>query len=409
MTDSLVTVHSHDRVLIVTCGSDRGDRRADASVAATPVASQGDLDMNVGKIEKLHLWLALGALPILAVVAAGSGTAVAEPKHADDDRRGAHWHQRDLDKYAVALFGDMPYNAIGKAQYPNLLADVNASDVAFSVFDGDLKSGGDGPCTDENLYTPALAHFATLEQPLVLVPGDNDWTDCWGRYGAGTGNDDPIERLNHERELFWSTPYSLGQRKMRLARQSYEGGAYAPNVENVRWRLGPVVYLGLNVQGSNDNYPYAGVDGETRSEAEIARQRAEEVARKAANLHWLSTGFDYAKSVGARGVMIVWQADPNFNNEHHLADPHSWDAYPDYVNALRDQTSAFAGEVVLVHGDSHYFVMDKPINAANGGVLRNFTRVQTFGARNTHWVRATIDASARNLFVFEPQMVPGND
>jgi hypothetical protein len=51
----------------------------------------------------------------------------------------------------------------------------------------------------------------------------------------------------------------------------------------------------------------------------------------------------------------LWQADPNFNNEQHLADPHDWDAFPDYVNALRTDTMSFPGQVVLVHGDSHYF------------------------------------------------------
>jgi hypothetical protein len=142
-----------------------------------------------------------------------------------------------------------------------------------------------------------LASFSTFKQPLVWLPGDNDWTDCWGRYGAGTsapGADDPIERLQHERALFASTDYSLGQKKIRLTRQSSEGGQYAQYVENVRWKYGPVVYLGVNVQGSNDNYPYAGVDGESRPQAEIDRQRAEEVARKVAVIQWLKEGFDYA-------------------------------------------------------------------------------------------------------------------
>src|SRR5262252_10937440 len=163
--------------------------------------------------------------------------------------------------YTVALFGDMPYNDLGRAQYPNLLADINASHVAFSVFDGDLKAGGDGPCSD-SLYTTAIANFNKLERPLVWVPGDNDWTDCWGRYGPGTfapGADDPEERLQHERDLFASTPFSLGQKKLRLTRQSSEGGAYAIYSENIRFKYGPVVYIGLNVQGSNDNFPYAGV------------------------------------------------------------------------------------------------------------------------------------------------------
>jgi hypothetical protein len=118
-------------------------------------------------------------------------------------------HGRGPRTYTIGLFGDMPYNALGRAQYPNLLADINASNVAFSVFDGDLKAGADGACTD-SLYTTPLANFNTLRRPLVWLPGDNDWTDCWGRYGPGTGGFDPLERLAHERQLFASTDQSLG-------------------------------------------------------------------------------------------------------------------------------------------------------------------------------------------------------
>jgi hypothetical protein len=315
---------------------------------------------------------------------------------------------RGPETYSIGLFGDMPYNELGRSQYPNLLADINQSKVAFSIFDGDLKAGADGPCSD-SLYTTSIASFNTLERPLVWLPGDNDWTDCWGRYGPSTlPYSDPIERLHHERELFDSTGHSLGKTTLKLTRESAEGGAYALYSENVRWQLGPVVYLGLNVQGSNDNFAYHDTDPFPRSDAAIAAQQAEEVARKAANLHWLSEGFAYAKQVGAKGVLIDWQADPNFNNEEHLTNPHDWDAYADYVSALTTEVSAFSGQVALVHGDSHYFKIDKPLNGANGGVLANFTRVETFGARNTHWVKATIDPKSPNLFEFEPQIVPAN-
>jgi hypothetical protein len=314
-------------------------------------------------------------------------------------------------RYTVGLFGDMPYGDLGKQQYPSLLADLNDAEVAFSIFDGDLKAGGDGPCTDDNLYLPALDAFGQLSSPLIFVPGDNDWTDCWGRYGAGTsapGADDPIERLAHERDLFFSTPYSLGQTRLRLTRESSEGGAYSQYKENVRWKYGPVVFLGLNVQGSNDNYPYAGLDGETRSDSEIDRQRAEELARKAANLHWVSEGFAYAKRERALGVMIVIQADLNFDNEQQLSDPRSYDAYPAYIDALRSESLGFSGQVVLVHGDSHYFKIDMPLNGPNGGVVGNFTRVETFGSRNTHWVAARIDADDPRVFAFVPRLVPAN-
>jgi hypothetical protein len=237
----------------------------------------------------------------------------------------------------------------------------------------------------------------------------HDWTDCWGRYGPSTlPYSDPEERLNFERILFFSTDRSLGRQTLRLTRQTAEGYP-----ENVRWKVGPVVYIGLNVQGSNDNYAYldteAGVGVPVRSAAEIQRQRNEEMARKAADLRWLSEGFEYAERVHAKGVMIVWQADPNFNNEQHQANPHEYDAYATYVDALRSDAEAFTGQVALVHGDSHYFKVDKPLNrSTGGGVLGNFTRVETFGARNTHWVSARIDERDPNLFVFEPRIVPAN-
>jgi len=93
--------------------------------------------------------------------------------HAKNDEEG----DRGPETYTIGLFGDMPYNALRRSQYPALLADINRSRVAFSVFDGDLKAGGDGPCAD-SLYTTAIANFNTLDRPLIWLAGDNDWTDC---------------------------------------------------------------------------------------------------------------------------------------------------------------------------------------------------------------------------------------
>jgi hypothetical protein len=355
----------------------------------------------------------IAALVTAAAVAAATVGAVTSAGAASGAGPASPGQGNGPESYTIGLFGDMPYGALGRSQYPNLLADINHSHVAFSIFDGDLQAGGDGPCND-SLYTTALANFNTLQRPLIWLPGDNDWTDCWGRYGtAQAPYHDPIERLNFERQLFDSTSQSLDEKTQTLTRESSEGGQYAQYSENVRWVYGPVVYIGLNVQGSNDNYPYPETDAENgavvvRSGAEIQRERAEEVARKAADLHWLDEGFAYAKQIGAKGVLIDWQADPNFNNEQHQANPHDWDAFPDYVNALRTETMNFPGQVMLVHGDSHYFKVDKPINLPSGGVLGNFTRVETFGARQTHWVSVTVNPNDPNLFEVEPRIVAAN-
>ena len=72
---------------------------------------------------------------------------------------------------------------------------------------------------------------------------------------------------------------------------------------------------------------------------------------------------------------------------------------------MRNESLNFSGQVALVHGDSHYFKVDKRLKLGSGKVLANFTRVETFGAASTDWVQATIDPKSRNLFVFEPMIV----
>jgi hypothetical protein len=81
---------------------------------------------------------------------------------------------------------------------------------------------------------------------------------------------------------------------------------------------------------------------------------------------------------------------------------------------LRNLTIGFEKPVVLVHGDSHYFRVDKPLVNAQGRRLENFTRVETFGdhqengINDVHWVKALVDPNSRDVFAFQAQMVPGN-
>lgn len=350
--------------------------------------------------------LAATAAVLAATVASTAAIADRGGSATDPAGRGDAAGERHFGpSYTVGLFGDVPYGAAGRAEYPRLLADMNAARPAFAIFDGDLKAGGDGACTDA-LYTQSRDWFDSLRFPVVVTPGDNDWTDCWGRYGPGTGGFDPEERLDFERRTFFPTDLTLGARPMRVERESAEAG-YADYRENARWTAGPVLYLTLNFQGSNDNLPHAGVDGETRPDAEIARQAAEHEARLKANIHWLQESYAQARRTGARGVVVTWQADPNFNNEQKL-QPQQYDGQTALTAELRRQVLAFDGQTLLVHGDSHYLKIDKPLTYDNGQVVERFTRLETFGAANTHWVSLTVDPQDPQLFQLRPQIVPGN-
>jgi hypothetical protein len=345
---------------------------------------------------------------VAGVLAATVGATTAIADHGSADRSTGSDDSQSYglgQSYTVGLFGDVPYGAAGKVEYPRLLADMNAARPSFAIYDGDLKAGGDGACTDQ-LYLQHKDWFNSLRFPVVVTPGDNDWTDCWGRYGPGTGGYDAEERLAFERQQFFSTDFSLGARPMRVERESSEAG-YQAYSENARWVAGPVMYLTLNFQGSNDNLPHAGVDGETRSDAEIARQTAEHNARQAADVHWLQESYAKAKQLGVKGVVVTWQSDPNFNNEGKL-QPLQYDGLVTLRDELRKQVIAFSGQSLLVHGDSHYFKIDKPLNYDNGQVVEKFTRVETFGAANTHWVSLTVDPHDPQLFQLRPQFVAGN-
>jgi hypothetical protein len=306
--------------------------------------------------------------------------------------------------YSFGVWGDMPYKkASDQARMPAVLSSINASDIAFSIYDGDIKDGS-SPCTDAT-FTEALQMFASLRRPVVYVPGDNEWTDC---HRTNNNSYDPLERLAHLRRVMYPGPDSLGQTTLPLEHQGAPGQPY---VENTRFSFGPVVFAGLNVPGSNNNRvqtPEQCSGGSQRSAAQCEQANAEYRARDAANIIWMAQTFAQARARGARGVVLVIQADPGFDlpetwplDESQLPD---YSGYRNFMAELVRHTEAFAGQVLLVHGDTHFFKVDKPLYAPNR-LLPNFTRLETFGSPSLHWVKVTVDPASEALFLIQPVIV----
>ncbi|WP_404789120.1 hypothetical protein [Altericista sp. CCNU0014] len=285
-------------------------------------------------------------------------------------------------RFEIALIGDAPYSALEERQYPNVVADINRSKSAFVIHDGDIQSSA-SPCTDE-LTLSRRSLYQTFRIPFVLVPGDNEWTDCHRTGG------DPLARLAKLRELFFATDYSLGQTVLKLERQS-QSPKSATYRENVRWGYGSVLFVGLHLVGSNNNF------GRT---PEMDREFK---ARDRANLDWLKSSFALARQQQRSGIMLVMQANPGFELPREQRT-----GFNDFLDALLPEAIAFAKPVALVHGDSHYFRIDKPLVGPRNQRVMNFTRVETFGPPDMHWVRATIDPTDPNLFEFEPVTVKAN-
>ena len=306
--------------------------------------------------------------------------------------------------FSFALWGDMPYGKNKDARQTQAVIDsINRSEVAFSIFDGDFKDGS-SRC-DDAAYQAAYLMFAALKKPLVYVPGDNEWTDC---HRTNNGGYNSQERLSLIRRTFFSQPLSLGQEKMRLQNQGVLGGKFS---ENTRFSEGGVVFLGLNVPGSNNNFvpdakTCAQKSARTPADCEEANQEFE--ARNQANLAWLTSGFVQAKADGAKGVVIVFQANPGFDlpktskvNDSLLSQ---YTGYQSLMTAVAQETEQFKGQVLLVHGDDHFFKIDKPLYSP-GKMLKNFTRVQTFGSPSNHWVKVWVNKDDPELFTIKPVIV----
>ncbi|HKC44859.1 MAG TPA: hypothetical protein VKC64_13615 [Burkholderiales bacterium] len=359
---------------------------------------------------KRSMLFSTASLMIAGVIAANAW-AERDDDDRDDDRGG----------YAIGLWGDLPYSDLqATLGVPNLITDMNRQRLAFTVHDGDLKAGNGTPgsttpttCTDA-LYLQALGFFNALHAPAIVTPGDNDWTDCDRPANGGFSS---RERLDHERQVFFSTPFSLGRKRLRQEVQTTplclgQNGP-TPCVENRRWTHRGVTYATLNIPGSCNNL------------CDTAPDPAEFAARNQANIAWMRATFLDAQGRGSAAIMFISQANPGWDltdaTRAPLRDPKTLaqtdgqpDGFQEFLIALRNEVLAFRKPVAYVHGDSHYFRVDRPFLDSLGRRLENFTRVETFGDNqangnnDVNWIKVLVDARSREVFTYQVQVVPGN-
>jgi hypothetical protein len=248
--------------------------------------------------------------------------------------------------------GDVPYSQYQANLLDGMIDRMNAEKLAFVAHVGDITSGT-GPCSDEWLAA-RKNQFARFRHPFVLIPGDNEWTDC---HRSGF---DPLERLAKWRQLF-CVPIP----EIALERQK---GKYC---ENVRWVYDNVVFVGLNVPGSNNN---------------LGNDPMEHGERMQAVFAWL----DEAQSLAGKrdGLVVLMQANP-FVTRRFGAD-----GYTEVHERLRRLGEAMPGKVLLVHGDTHQYRDDEP--------LRGLQRVEVFGSPHVRWAKARIERTGLKLFSVEP-------
>ncbi len=307
------------------------------------------------------------------------------------------------------VMGDAPYYWWEEQRYDHLVEALNADSLDWVIHLGDLFWV---PCSDAKMRE-RLEVLQRIRHPVVFTPGDNEWTDCWGRR---EGRFAPLDRLAKLREIYYPEPgRTLGGRPMTVMSQASDS-SWSEFVENVRWARGGIVFATFHLVGSRN-----------ATEAFPGRTAADDRAgarRTAAAAAWLRATFDEARESGAKGVFLALhaaffdrpdeQARPAPGGPEAASgggsDPEGDEyrrAYEPFLGALAEEVAAFDGPVVLAHGDDHEFVVDSPLtDPATGRPIENFTRLEVMGSPDVGWVHVAVD-TAGPAFRYAPRRIPG--
>jgi hypothetical protein len=276
----------------------------------------------------------------------------------------------------------------------DLVEQVNDAGLELTLFVGDIFGG----TCDNTGYTAAIDLFNSLRGPAVYLPGDNEWTDCHPT------RKDPLERLAYIRRTMFPADRSFGRKPITLEQQrpSYP--------ENGRWRMGPALFVSLNVAGSNNNH-IADAEAEEeltpRGPDDRRAAEAEYLARDQADRAWLHQSFEMATRDATPAVVVAIHADPGFSIPAVDRATRHVDGFDRFLAALADEAKAYGKPVLLLHGDSHRFVQDQPLRDSAGQIVPNVTRIETFGSPDVGWVEVVLDPTGTTPLRVAPHLVQG--
>ena len=258
------------------------------------------------------------------------------------------------------FIGDLPYSDAQSDRLNNVIAPaIRKGGFPFLVHYGDFKGGGVS-CSEALIrsahkqITGLMANGSetTSSAPVFYTPGDNEWTDCDRWFGDGDAGR-PMSELNRldllRRVFFFDKPIKLSDTWQNERQPLYP--------ENAVWRFGKVQFATVHLVGTNNGRLEILMD-------DVAMALAQVDARDQANRNWLNEIFWRASAFRnpADAVIITTQADVTNSNEHAPCTPTNrmnCDAFADFRSQLIKHAAAFKGPVLLVHGDTGPYCLDK--------------------------------------------------
>lgn len=296
------------------------------------------------------------------------------------------WHlpPAQAEQFNFVALGDTTYEIPDDYPlYRSLIDTINAASPRFSIHIGDTKGWGD--CGDE-FQLGQKVFFESFSAPVVYAFGNNEWADCWK---DNRGNADPVVVLQSMRRIFFAQASSMGKVKMPLLRQA-DTGVFEDYVENVRWTTADVTFATVNVVGEHNN--------QLLRDEHLWREFVE---REKANVAWIGTAFETAAAAGHKAVVIAMHSDI-FGELGRMEGG----AFQPILQAIEKDAAAFGGQVLVIHGHEHTFIIDRPLRVwdddATTTVGDNVTRLEVYGWPDMKAVRVSVDTDKLWVFGFEP-------
>jgi hypothetical protein len=218
------------------------------------------------------------------------------------------------------VIGDVPYGSSEIPQFEDTVADHNVySPSDFFVHVGDIKSGSSS-CVESH-YATAADILHGLAVPAYIVPGDNEWNDC----------DDPDQAW-----AFWEEHLLGLEQDFCGVPADFEAQSVRP--ENFSFTAKGVLFIGLNLVGGS---VHSSSEWTTR-----LNQNADFVNQELAE-----------HGAQVRALVVFGQAGPSSNRAT-------------FFNRFVTAAAGFGKPVLLVHGDGHSWIQDRPFS------LQSILRVQ---------------------------------
>ncbi|HBV20595.1 MAG TPA: hypothetical protein DEF07_02600 [Nitrosomonas sp.] len=290
--------------------------------------------------------------------------------------------------FEFALIGDVPHDAKDLWKFDNVVKEINSDkklNWVLALQPGDIRNIA-LPCTDER-FENHLDRFQQFEIPLILTPENIEWTNCHHAFDSSrplerrydtTNLFQPSERLARLREIFYPEP----------VKTQTNDPAYSESAENMHWMKNHILFATINIDGSNNAQA---VDGEAGTAN--------------ATLTWIQEVFKQAKAHNARGVFLLFEANPADSKENNPGRAE----FKKILTAFERESVKYGKPVVLAHSGSSYFRMNQSMSGSTGNQkTENVINVKTFDADEFHWLRVTVNPESKKVFTIHREIVEKN-